>query len=992
MEPFQVTESGIQAVEDKLKKEHTDHEYAKRIGMVEAEVKSLQYQVKETSSKAENLLHHDVKRTFAANIQELEEKLLAKSEEATKLKDVYQRLEEQRKSEIAQLDKDYQLKVSELDKEVVQTQMDKARLKEEHLQMRLEKEYMEKEYMRKEMQRLKDESYLKLKVKDLEIELVRKKTQVERMQKEEQVRQYRDAAIKMEQQAKSYEEEKAKIEKAKAEAAKLIDEYQRVEEEWKNKLAQQDKDYRYAAVEHAINSRGKLDHTVMQGVFLGPARSGKSSLIKRLLKEKLNSTSPSTGAAEKVIKVNVKKSSSIATSIFESSWLRLTYNSEAVRLMMFIAKTYKNEPRRATQHYSDYHPMEMPAGYVDPTQTLETALHTDGMAALHKYLDGSWSLYLSDIGGQMEFQEMLPLLVSGPSLYFIVFPLNRDLNELFTIEYHLPDGQRSQPYQSSLTLKEAILQSLATIAAMGTFVYKGKGKDVQLKPKVLLVGSHKDMLDPATAQKKIEEIDCNLQQIVTSTSHYDDDILVFATESQLIFTVNNLAEDDSDFALIRSRVSAVAKRIKYQMSIPTHWLVFSLVIRNLTGRVISYSECLKVAQQCGIDSEEELNDALWFLHTKMGVIRHFPHGDLSNIVITDPQLLFDKITELILKTFTFENAGKLLSDEFKKKGIFNSEDFEQISATSDSLLTHSRFIELLKHLRIVAPFLDGRKFLIPCVLAHADKALHLPRQHSAVPTLAIVFDCGYCPKGVTGTMIKYLMTNEMKSGFDWKLQPDQIFRDQVSFLVGPSLITLCLYPTHFEVVYVLSTESTEVTCSIQDTCHDVYQSIQKAIQTVSEDMGLTHHCEVSFYCSFCKSHIAELRRNKSSIPCALWCDKMQKTYNLPNGFHCWLEASPNFSHEKPKLTESSNTLSLFSAYPTVFRLASEWKNLGIFLKVDIGTLDEIEHDYKKANDCLREMLSAWLRQKDPSWYKLVHAVQLLDPTLAEEISKTYCNS
>ena len=232
-------------------------------------------------------------------------------------------------------------------------------------------------------------------------------------------------------------------------------------------------------------------------------------------------------------------------------------------------------------------------------------------------------------------------------------------------------------------------------------------------------------------------------------------------------------------------MESIVKFCDYQMSIPTHWLVFSLVVRSLSGRIVSYRECYKVAQQCGIDSEDELNEALWFLHTKMGLIRHFPVDNLSDIVIIDPQLLFDKVTELIVKTFTFEEAGMLLSKEFKDKGIFAYVDFMKISTIQNSLLTHSRFISLLKHLRILVSFNDcgKHKLFIPCVLAHADSAFHPPRQHSAVPTLAIVFDCGYCPKGVTGAVIKYLMTNEMESQFTWKLKPEKLFCDQVMFLL-----------------------------------------------------------------------------------------------------------------------------------------------------------------------------------------------------------------
>ena len=67
----------------------------------------------------------------------------------------------------------------------------------------------------------------------------------------------------------------------------------------------------------------------------------------------------------------------------------------------------------------------------------------------------------------MEFQEVLPLLVSGPCMFFYTFRLDRDLNECYEIHYELPDGTTSDSYKSSMTTIEGIVQSLASIAAMG---------------------------------------------------------------------------------------------------------------------------------------------------------------------------------------------------------------------------------------------------------------------------------------------------------------------------------------------------------------------------------------------------------------------------------------------------------------------------------------------------------------------------------------------
>ena len=40
---------------------------------------------------------------------------------------------------------------------------------------------------------------------------------------------------------------------------------------------------------------------------------------------------------------------------------------------------------------------------------------------------------------------------------------------------------------------------------------------------------------------------------------------------------------------------------------------------------------------------------------------------------------------------------------------------------------------------------------------------------------------------------------------------------------------------------------------------------------------------------------------------------------------------------------------------------ARWKSIGIELRVDTGTLDTIEKDYRLANDCLQEMIKHWLR-------------------------------
>lgn len=74
-------------------------------------------------------------------------------------------------------------------------------------------------------------------------------------------------------------------------------------------------------------------------------------------------------------------------------------------------------------------------------------------------------------------------------------------------------------------------------------------------------------------------------------------------------------------------------------------------------------------------------------------------------------------------------------------------------------------------------------------------------------------------------------------------------------------------------------------------------------------------------------------------------------------------------------------------------VAHNWKNIGTFLKLKSSTLDTIETDYRnQSQECLREMISNWLRQTNPrpTWPALAEVVELFDPSLAQRIKTTYC--
>ena len=93
-------------------------------------------------------------------------------------------------------------------------------------------------------------------------------------------------------------------------------------------------------------------------------------------------------------------------------------------------------------------------------------------------------------------------------------------------------------------------------------------------------------------------------------------------------------------------------------------------------------------------------------------------------------------------------------------------------------------------------------------------------------------------------------------------------------------------------------------------------------------------------------------------------------------------------------TSDATGLDLAPILKLVSPLSSQWKTLGVYLHVNSDKLDEIEANYKKVSDCMREMLREWLKKDTPSpstWETLANEVEELNPSIAKQIRTEYCN-
>ena len=755
-------------------------------------------------------------------------------------------------------------------------------------------------------------------------------------------------------------------------------------------------------MEDLVRREEKIGHTVVHGVIVGPGRSGKNSLMNRLMRKgplDSGSISPSTGVLDSVIKVDVKKLCTMDAATTNLKWTKLEYDQEALELMMITVITHiasfaeegtKLEPipdlishldepvniasavilvenesendgesENDIESDSDQGAKEIVVPEVAKGAIIyphyETKVSSSGMPkisyakefslregpmdifkraielqhrmrALREHLESTWSLYLTNTGGQLEFQEILPLLICGPSVFFVTIPLHINLHEPYPVRYQYSNGSE-ETYLSSSTLMEEILQTLATIAALdctGPQSEEVDHKPVSIKPKVFFIGTHKDKLLESLAhdiiqdmdkqpQDKIQDIDKQLkdeiqwidrqlQEKIKQTSLCKQISIEYAVgTNQLMFTVNNLDKDDRDFQKIRLSVQRMVdsdslkdpEEKEFTIPCSCSWLVFSLVLRakHESSQVLSYDECFTVAQSCGIRTKRDFNKALLFIHHRLGLVRYFPVEKLNDRVIIDPHIMFDTITKVILETFISDRAS---AGELQKRGIFSIEAMRTISLKySDSQFPFKWILKLLNHLGIANFFEDQngeQNCFFPCVLCHAPEqqgsnistcSIKLP------PPISIIFKSGFCPRGIPGTLIKSLMDNEMKSSICWTLYQRRVFRNQVSFSVGPADIILKILPTHIEVRFDPESGTTDQN-EVNVTCEEAYKQIKRIMSDIVVKL---RKCEYyfAFNCtrSECKEHPHPAKIDWDILK--LECRVTDRKSHLPDGYKLWTQ-------------------------------------------------------------------------------------------------------
>ena len=517
-------------------------------------------------------------------------------------------------------------------------------------------------------------------------------------------------------------------------------------------------------------------------------------------------------------------------------------------------------------------------------------------------------IYLIDSGGQPQFQELLPILVSGPSVFLLTFSLAVPLDAVYKVHFTDKDGKR-EDYPTNMRVRDVLTQSLASIRCTCSYQTNGEER-VEVKPRVIFMATMRSLV----SDEEIAAVDKQLKSLVEPFS----DLIVY-NGSEVLFPVDSFTGDgipalrtavrhtaDDVITKVRGGVSCTSPMC--EVKLPTTAVALELLLRNQEKGIISLDQCKRLAKDCNIDPETELPDILWFLHHFTGSIRYYPEDTiLRQYVVTRPQRLYDVPSTLLTHTFAFKKGEPDYVPKKKvwTRGVFTMETLRKLWR-EDQDLTPELIVTFLIHLNIIVQMHDEESgeepFFMPSALVCAPDDYFIDANVSDDSTL-VCFNGGYSPKGVFSSVIAYLPKESEEENepvdLKWCLPSTvgSLCCNQATLVVSVNeeFDLLVRFTVHLKFIEIaVNSECDEEPVSpaqLQLGCEAVLHGVSRAMQVVSQRLHYNSNATLKdglFFPCYCSNdpsthavkYLPTRKKGKchgrSSQPDQLWIHKWIK--------------------------------------------------------------------------------------------------------------------
>ena len=490
-------------------------------------------------------------------------------------------------------------------------------------------------------------------------------------------------------------------------------------------------------------------------------------------------------------------------------------------------------------------------------------------------------MYLIDSGGQPQFQQFLPSLVSGPSLFLLTFSLAVGLHEECVVRFTHSDGQREQ-YQTKTTVYNVLQQSLASIRCTCSYQINGDQR-VKVQPRVILLGTMKSLVNDDQIAKINECLMPLLKEFGTDfIVPHGSDKVVYPIDSftgEGILELRQIIQKVADQPVDKYEDSKSYQSPMCEVKLPVPTVALELLLRSQNKKIVTLEQCKKLAAKIKISSIRELEHILWQLHNFTGSIRYYPDDELlKHYVVISPKILYDIPSFLITRTFGFETTLVPHYDVKKRmqtRGIFTMKTLRELWTEQDydPLLTPDLLVAFLLHLNIIAELdwsvdntmesdteselvhtelvteKDRRKFFMPSALVHCFSSSNEDGDIKDDSAL-ICFEGGYTPNGVFSSVLAHLLNKKQLRDTLWNLDEsdDSLRSNQATLVVITKfseyllLVTLSVHLKYLEVKIEKESKSGPQDPS-HDDCTAILCCIQDAVREVISGLHYNHNAD-----------------------------------------------------------------------------------------------------------------------------------------------------
>ena len=509
-------------------------------------------------------------------------------------------------------------------------------------------------------------------------------------------------------------------------------------------------------------------------LFCGAAAAGKSNFLNLLMKQDFQSLHISTEVL-KPQQVTVAMKAVVSTDDDKVEFKKMNIDDEILQLESYLPENYsKFESSHSTFAVKKDSQISQPKSKIADQRGIGNTAEESKLAftkikeakKLSKKPGQTWDiLTFMDTGGQPQFISMLPAVNSFAMITFIVHKVvpggKGSLNKIVEVQYGNEKGEVSfKPHPHKYTyhqLIETLISYASNILLPDTkFLDKLKTKSAETENNrsILLVGTHCG--DDELSENDIVIVDNELTKQVkkSGVNHIKP---YFNKNYQTLVPVDNKVQEYSKPQIITENAkrftkpseirSYIQKFLNNQdvIYVPIKWLLLELEIRKICQEkkcnLISYSDVLKLAKEKKLDYNGEFGDdddidADQFIkqglrfHHSFGVLLYFEDVlGMQELVITNHQWLFNKLSKIVEYSFTCdtqEELEDLRNGIFKKSFLCNAlldiiKDFQISQIDTETIDPIRTFLNLLEYLQIAAPLTGiGDKYFMPCLLSSDD--------------------------------------------------------------------------------------------------------------------------------------------------------------------------------------------------------------------------------------------------------------------------------